>query len=370
MGPTAQEIVVRRLIAGMAVSLALIALSIPGGQLLRTGALPVAALPSGAGQVVLRDLESPDAAILGGRLYLWQQAGTSGHPDYTELMRVSPRSGRILATRQLGRLTPGTGAGAPLALAGGWLWAAVDRTTGGGPAGWLLRIQPRTLTVRSRTSLPALGFSPTTALAGGWIWVGGGGRLYRVSPRTGRVAGSVKLGGATDSSFVSSSRGQELLVTEAKNGWGSIELRSATNGALVDSTTPSSLCVFAPRVSQLVDGGVWLSDATGMAGYVERLDATTLDHTPVNLPYLPRNATNGISAQVFAGVLYIQELGGGRDFNYCGEEATGGLLVPLRLPDSALLVAADSTDLFYLRGDSSSPHEELVRAPVNKLCRG
>ncbi|MGA7172058.1 MAG: hypothetical protein WB020_00570 [Candidatus Dormiibacterota bacterium] len=360
----------RRLIAGMAVSLTLTALSIPSGRPLRSSTLPVVALPSGAGQVLLRDLESPDAAILGGRLYVWQQTGASGPPDHTALMRVSPGSGRILAIRQLGRLTPGTGPGTPLALAGGWLRAAVDRTTGGGPGGWLLRIQPRTLTVRSRTSLPELGFSPTTALASGWIWVGGGGRLYRVSPKTGRVSGSVKLGGATNSSFVSARRDRELLVTEAENGWGSIELRSATDGALVRSTTTSSLGVFAPRVSQLVDGAVWLSGATGMAGYVERLDATTLDPTPLNLPYPPRDATNGISAQFFAGVLYIQEPGGGRDFNYCGKQATGRFLAPSRLPDSALLVTANSTDLFYLRGDSSSRREELVRAPVNELCRG
>lgn len=58
----------RRLIAGMAVSLTLTALSIPSGRPLRSSTLPVVALPSGAGQVLLRDLESPDAAILGGRL--------------------------------------------------------------------------------------------------------------------------------------------------------------------------------------------------------------------------------------------------------------------------------------------------------------
>jgi len=170
------------------------------------------------------------------------------------------------------------------------------------------------------------------------------------------VAGSVDFGRATDSSFASAS------------GVGTIDPRSATTGALIESSKPIVFGVFAPRISQLVDGTAWLSDSSGMGGYVERLDASTLGATPMTLPLLPENATNQISAQVFSGVLYIEGPGGGTDFNDCGDAATGQLLAPLRLPESLILVTADATDLFYLRGVSLSTHEELARAPRSQLC--
>ncbi len=176
---------------------------------------------------------------------------------------------------------------------------------------------------------------------------------------------STRMGGRFDPDFT-------LIVTEAENGFGTIQSRNPTTGALILATKPGILGVTAPTLSEVSGGGVWLSVATGMQGYLERVEVSTLRPTPLSLPY-PGDASNGISAEIMAGVLYVQQIAGGPTRNYCGNPSTGQMFAGLGLGPAATVLAADSTDLFYVPVVSYvgpvARGEELVAMPINAKCR-
>jgi hypothetical protein len=336
-------------------------------------ALPVAQATSATGTVLLRHLDNAGAAFVDGTLYVWQQSNPVATAGRTELMRVNPVNGRVMATRQLGLVGVGSWSPGSMVAADGWLWiAGVSEGKADGLGGWLLRLQPKTLVVQSRIHLSGLGTPPKAVLAGGWLWVCAGDRLYRISPRSNHITAKISLGDAESSDVTSSATGNQLLVSEEdeSNGIGAIELRNAASGALVDSTNPAILGVNAPSLSQVVDGGVWLSQSTGMMGYIERLDVSTLSPTPISLPFPIGHSTNGISAEVFAGVLYVQQRDGGPDLNYCGDLTTGQIRAALALPSDATLLTASATYLYYILDPGTQKGQGLARSAINPLCLG
>jgi hypothetical protein len=360
-----------RILTGFAAALAVLTVWCANSTSLGTKALPLSQAAPATGNVLLRHLENSGAALVNGTLYVWQQTNPVGIAGRTKLMRVNPVNGRVLVTRQLGLVGIGYWSSGSMVSADGWLWVAgVPQGKADGLGGWLLKLQPQTLAVKSRIYLSGAGTAPHVVLAGGWLWVCVGDRLYRISPHSGRITVKISLGGANSSDMSSSATGQQILVSEANDGIGAIELRSATTGALVDSTSPADLGVFAPTLSQVVDGGVWLSQATGMMGHIERLDASTLSPTPISLPSAAGDATNDITAEVLAGVLYVQQLGGGPDLNYCGDPTTGQIRAPLELPSDATLLTASATYLYYIPDSGSPKGQELARRAINPLCLG
>ena len=324
-------------------------------------------------------LENPGAALIDNNLYVWQQMRSLGSPVHSELllMRIDPTTGQILAQVALGSFGLGPSSN-QLLVASGWLWVSATEA-GNGPtaAGTLLRLQPDTLQVEGHTPLAggAAGYQSAVA-AGGWIWVADGKSLYKVSPSTGAVITTIGLGNATTSQVATDQTGDVLIVSEAQDGFGAIESRNPATGALVLSTKPGPIGVTAPKLSEVTGGGVWLSVATGMMGYIQRLDVATLRPTPLALPFSSSGgATNGISAQIMGGVLYVQQNAGGAIRNYCGNPTTGQMLAPLGLGSHAMVVTANSTDLFYVVPNlahfgQDTPHgEQLVSLAINARCR-
>ncbi len=329
--------------------------------------------PKPAGRVLLGGLEDAGAAFIDNYLYVWQQVTPLGAPIHSELLRIDPITGQVLARTLLGGF--GLAASDQLLIANGSLWVAAAGPAGAHVArGEVLRFQPETLKATGTTFLTNRGVGQdTAALAGGWIWVTDGGTLYKLSPADGQVAKTIPLGTADRSQVTTNNaRGTVLIVTEAENGFGTIQTRNPTSGALIITTKPGILGVTAPNLSEVTGGGVWVAVATGMQGYLERLDVSTLRPTPLSLPY-PGDATNGISAEIMAGVLYVQQIAGGPTRNYCGSPSTGQMFAALGLGPTATVLAANSTDLFYIPVVSYAgpvPRgEELVATPINAKCR-
>ncbi|MHB8565249.1 MAG: NHL repeat-containing protein, partial [Acidiferrobacteraceae bacterium] len=322
--------------------------------------------PTPIGHVLMTGLENPGAAFIGNNLYVWQQISPLGSPVHSELMRVNPLTGRVLAKVLLGSSGIGPSSN-HLLTAGGWLWVVATES---GAHGALLRFQPDTLQADGRTLLPGGGAGyGSAAAAGGWIWVTDGGYLYKVSPSTGAVITTIGLG----AQVATNQSGDMLIVSGAQDGFGAIESRNPATGALVLSTKPGPIGVTAPKLSEVTGRGVWLSVATGTMGYIQRLDVATLRPTPLTLPF--EEATNGISAQIMGGVLYVQQNVGGAIRNYCGNPTTGQMLAPLGLGSHAMVVTANSTDLFYIvpnlaySGLNTSHGEQLVSLAINARCR-
>ncbi|MHB8312629.1 MAG: hypothetical protein ACYDD0_04935 [Candidatus Dormibacteria bacterium] len=317
-------------------------------------------------------MEDAGAAFIDNYLYVWQQVTPLGAPIHSELLRIDPITGQVLARTLLGGF--GLAASDQLLIANGSLWVAAAGPAGAHVArGEVLRFQPETLKATGTTFLTNRGVGQdTAALAGGWVWVTDGGTLYKLSPADGQVEETIPLGTADRSQVTTNARGTVLIVTEAENGFGTIQTRNPTSGALIITTKPGILGVTAPNLSEVTGGGVWVSVATGMQGYLERLDVSTLRPTPLSLAY-PGDATNGISAEIMAGALYVQQIAGGPTRNYCGNPATGQMFAALGLGPAATVLAANSSDLFYVPVVSYAGPvargEELVAMPINAKCR-
>ena len=316
-------------------------------------------------------LENPGATFIGNNLYVWQQVSPLGAPVRSELMRVNPMTGMTLAKAPLGGLGLGPSPN-QLLVANGWLWVVAAGLEAGPTAKVsLLRLQPDTLQMKGQTQLAGGGLGyPSAAAAGGGIWVADIGTLYKVSPSTGAVIIKIGLAKANQSQVSTDQAGEVLVVSEAQNGFGAIQSRNPVTGSLIISTKPEPIGVTAPNLSEVTEGGVWLSVATGMMGYIQRLDVATLRTTPMTLPFTTLGgASNGISAQIMGGALYVQQNAGGPSHNYCGNPTTGQMIAPLGLGPGAVVLAANSTHLFYVPIQVSLRNNELASAGIDARCR-
>ena len=80
------------------------------------------------------------------------------------------------------------------------------------------------------------------------------------------------------------------------------------------------LGVIAPLIGGGVSAaGAWVSEPTGMLGYIERFSASSM--TPQARTQV--NGSNGLHADVWGGVLWVRNQAAGPAQNYCADPATG-----------------------------------------------
>jgi hypothetical protein len=271
-------------------------------------------------------------------LYLSWSVGSPGQtPPRTVLARISAATGQVRVERAFppGFLSPPVGAA-------GSLWV----TLMGPHSVRLLRLNPATLAITGQASAPhgVADGGGQVAFAGGAVWLTGGDRLIRVSPTSMAVTTVIRFRGANSSALNASADGHVLVVSEADDGAGTIQRRQPVTGALLASYPVSG--VTAARVSGVTDSGVWISEPTGMMGYVERFALATLAPEQATLA----EGTNGIRAMLADGALWIASpVVGGSRLNYCADQVTGHREAPIPLPDpdQDSLLAVGPADLYY-----------------------
>lgn len=299
----------------------------------------VGATPSPARQSIFSELfGNPSLTFTGGDLYLTAQQ----YPPRVTLSRVDPATGVITASNTF---SAGV-VSAPLA-AGGWLWVTDDPASVGDLL--LLRLDPRTLMVTGELNIGSnppggAGTGGHIAFAAGWLWVDGPGELVQVSPRTVTARQAIPLPGADSADIAASPDGSTLVVSEADSGAGSIQRRDPVTGALLASHP--MLGVVAPLIGGGVsEAGVWVREPTGMLGYIERFQTATM--TPQAGTQV--EGSNGISADVWDGVLWVRNEAAGGAQDYCADPATGRRLAALPLPDPArdYVLVVHARTLYY-----------------------
>ena len=316
--------------------------------------------PGASTGVFGRVFDDPGVTVTGGRLYVtWQvNPATAAVPQF-ELTRVDQVTGAIEAAHLLG---PGY-VGSPLA-AGGWLWVLTATSARES----LLRLDPAGLAAAGDLpvaggSVEGIGLGGHLAVAGGSLWVAGGDRLLRVSLTTGQVIAVILLPGAYTSDVAANGRGTVLVVSEANDGGiGSVQRRDPVTGALLASHPMFG--VTAPALGGVIDSGVWVSEPTGMLGYVERFRAATMTPEPAT----DVSGTNGIRAAVADGVVWVTDDVGGARRSYCANPVTGRRIATLPLPDldQDRLLAVSGRYLYYDVPASSGFY--LKRVPVPAAC--
>ena len=288
-------------------------------------------------------------------MYLsWSTGGSAMNPTPAFLTRFAAASGQAEATRSFGPAFTTT----PVEAAG-WLWTVLSRPGGA----WLLRMDPLTLATTATARLAGTdadwhyGAQPV-AYAGGGIWVAGAGRLVRVSPASMSLTETITL---TTRSAGASADGQVLIVSEASaDGGGTIERRDPATGALLASHPVVG--VTGPAIEAVTGSGVWVAQATGMLGYVERF---TTALAPQSLTQV--SGTNAIQAALADGVLWVTAPPGARGLNFCADPVTGRRLASIPLPDSSqdTFAAVDSVYVYYTYYSGGT---RVGRAQVPAAC--
>jgi hypothetical protein len=318
----------------------------------------VSSSPLPRGRVVAGSLAGPDLAITPAGIYLawWVSPPASG--VRTELARIDVASGRVTATRQLGAVYFDQAV-----PAGGSLWVATSSLSGQA----LVSLEPQTLAVTGRRPIGGGGNQGFTgyvlAAAGGGLWVAGGDRLLRLSLPAGAVTASVPLPGAATSQVAANSPGTVLVVEETTStGSGILQRRDPATGALL-AASPAVPGVAGLVVGGVIGSGVWVSDATGMMGYAERFDATTLAPSPGTKV----EGTNGITVQVADGLAWVTS-GGGPGPGFCADSSSGRVLARLKLPQADRLLAIGPGQLFYA-APAPNGSEYVEQEPLPSGCR-
>jgi hypothetical protein len=300
-----------------------------------------------------------------------QQTSRLGSTVVNEIMSVNPRTGKVTAVRKLGS------AYEQALLTDGRLWV----TTGSGRAVWLWRLDPASLSLISRARLPgsvtggsSFGIFGSMTSAGGWVWVGAFDKLDRVSPISGHVAGTVPIGNAQGIEVTSNAKGSVLIDSEGHES-ARIQSRDPHTGALL-AQSPVFVGVTKPYLGGVFDGGLWISEAGGMMGFVQRLSITTLKPTAFagakpnpGLQAPPEIlGTNGVQARVIDNILWVTQSYGGPTRNYCGTPLTGSTVAPIKLGNVYRLLAVDGSDIYYVPNASRQTDQQLDRMKINPRC--
>jgi hypothetical protein len=188
--------------------------------------------------------------------------------------------------------------------------------------------------------------------------------LDHVATIGGAIIGRVRVSGARSMELAGADRGARLLVSAGDgSGRARIELRDGGTGGLLRSSA-RFLGVSEPRLGGGVGGALWISQATGMAGYIERLDARIL--MPRLGATVPPQATNGIRAQVVDRILWVSQPRGGSPRNYCANPVTGSprMILPVAEHRGTLLSVGASSIYFLGPG-----LRQLLTAAIPAGCR-
>lgn len=325
------------------------------------GASTSAAAATATDSVFGRALGNPAVTVTGGELYVtWQVNPPGARVPRFELARADQATGAIEAAHRLGAGEVGT----PLAT-GGWLWVTVSTATGER----LLRMNPADLAVTANIGIGGSSYRGFTGLggdlaaAGRALWVTSANRLLRVSTRTGKVIAVVPLPGAY-SSMVDAS-GAILVVSEASDsGAGAVQRRDPVTGALI--AAHPTLGVSAARIGGVTGSGVWVSEPTGMLGYIERFSTPAMAPDPAT----EVGGSNGISVRIADGVAWVTDQVNPRH-DYCADPVTGRLLGRIPLPEPArdYVSAIAGREVYYLAPAPGGTGSRLSRLGVPASCR-
>lgn len=312
------------------------------------------------GSVFGRVLSNPAVTVTGGELYLtWQVNQASARVPRFELVRADLATGAIEAAHRLGAGEVGT----PLA-AGGWLWVTISTATDER----LLRMNPADLAVTANIGIGGRSYPGFTglggdlAVAGGALWVTSASRLLRVSMRSSQVIAALALPGADTSAVGSSADGTILVVSQAREGAGSVQRRDPVTGTLIASHP--MMGVTAARIGGVTGSGVWIAEPTGMMGYIERFSTATMAPDPATgVP-----GSNGITVRVAGRVTWVTEQVNPRH-DYCADPVTGRVLGRIPMPDPGrdYVSAIAGRFVYYLAPAGAGFH--LRRFGVPASCR-
>ena len=328
------------------------------------------AVPSPTG-VFGRPLGMPEVAATGSGLYVAWQVGRPGGVVRSELARVDAASGRVEAERSLG-------AGFEQAVvAAGALWVMTtslptleDQV--------LLRLNPDTLEPTGRWQVVTGGWphwaAQVLAVAGGGLWVAAGNRLLRLSLPGGTITASIDLAGAASSDLSANAAGTVLVVGESDDGGiGAVQRRDPVTGELLASLPVMG--VAAPLVAGPVGFAVWISEATGMMGYVQRLDARTMTAARSTCreggtSSVCVEGTNDVTARLADGLLWVTQVAGGPIRNYCADPVTGREIAPISLPQpSQDVVLAITPDRVFYAAPGTGTDQYLRQEGIPGACR-
>ena len=317
-------------------------------------------------------LQNPRVTVTNGVVFVaWQTSPPGSAAVRSELARINAATGRIQARQRFSAFVP------QVLEAAGSLWVAA--WTGSGPATeTLLRLNPKTLQVTRRWQI-GIGSEPAWAaqvlvVAAGGLWAAAGNRLVRVSLPSGNVTASIALPGADSSDLSAHLAGTELVVGEADSeGLGAVQRRNAVTGAVLASHPVSG--VAAPVVAGPVGSAVWISEATGMMGYVQRLDAASMTADQSNcgegqITSTCVSGSNDVTARVADGLLWVTQVAGGKVRNYCADLVDGRKLAPIELPqpNQDLVLAIAPHQIFYA-APGPKADQYLRQEPIPSACR-
>jgi hypothetical protein len=132
----------------------------------------------------------------------------------------------------------------------------------------------------------------------------------------GQITASIALPGAAGSDLSANAAGTILVAGEADSGGrGAVQRRDPTTGALVASHP--MMGVSPPAVTGPAGSAVWVSEATGMMGYVQRLDAATMTAEGSacregGTTSTCVQGTSDVTARLASGLLWITQIAGGK----------------------------------------------------------
>lgn len=84
----------------------------------------------------------------------------------------------------------------------------------------------------------------------------------------------------------------------------------------------------------------------------------------------PRRGPVGlVFAQTISGVLWVTELAGENNLNYCADPVTGRLRARLALlPGDSVFLTADADQIYYSYVPINARAADLIRAPISRRC--
>lgn len=326
--------------------------------------------PPGVAGVFGPPLLMPQVAATATGLYVAWQVSRPGSVVRSELARVDAASGHLEAARYLGA------AFEQATSAAGALW--VVAATGSAMTDQvLLRLNPDTLTPTGRWQIgtadgPHWGMQ-LLVVAGGGLWVASGNRLLHLSLPGGTMTASVALPGAVSSDLSANAAGTVLVVGEADNGGrGAVQRRDPVTGALLASFPITG--VAAPAVAGPIGSVVWISEASGMMGYVQRLDAATMTDEGSACREGGTSTcvegTNDVTGRLANGLLWVTQIAGGTARNYCADPVTGRTIAPLELPQATEdAVLAITPDRIFYAAPGPGADQYLRQEAIPGACR-
>ncbi len=324
------------------------------------------------GHLAWSHIAEPEVADTALGLYLdWLGSPQGVAPIVSALARVNRSDGHIEVVRNL------EGGFSSALTAAGSLWVTTSSASGLSRApGLLWRLDPKTLKVRERIRLPSTAGGASMAIAGGSLWVAAGPALVRVSLPGGGLSAIVSLGDAISSSVAADSTGKVLVLGEANNaGTSIIERRNPTTGTLLAASTPLH-GVFTPLVGRAIDGTAWVSESTGMMGYVQHYSLEPL--APIKptckagmIAKTCVTGSNGLRARVVSRLVWLTQQAGGPSRNACVDPANGDILSPIALPmvnDQVLAIAARYLFIVSQPLPGSGSGQTVTEEPIPAAC--